>query len=338
MSGDLTYSYLPADTTVTRLRLDLQSIAPDPQAKDESGLKKSKHDSLGVHRKKDSTKLFKAPPIERFKLPDTIKIEYVKPAFKIKRAKIDSSASKANLADSDTGYIKFYNNHELKVIHTNPVQINKENYDWIFYVLLFIVGAFTFIKVIHFKNLKQIREAFLSTTMSNQIVRDESILFQRASVFLTVIFYVVGALLLYKLSVIYDVNYPYLPGGFGRFLIFVLLISMAYSLKLIILKMIGFVFQIDKAITTYIFNVFLINNVLGIILIPILICICFMPSQYIGSIVVLAEVLVVTAFLYRVFRGITIGLSYPNFSVYYLFLYLCSLEIAPLLFLVRMLV
>lgn len=300
-----------------------------------------KHDSTStiVKRHRDTLKspVVKTQQYQRFLLPDTIKIEYVKPGFKLKRLKQDS-LTKSQVAQEDTThYVGFYNKHHLRVIHTNPVQIHRENGDWIFYVLLLLTIAVTLIRVIHFRNIKQVKDAFMSSTISNQIVRDESILFQRASVFLTVVFYLVAALFLYKLSIIYHITLPYLPDGFGRFLIFVLLISMAYSLKLIFLRLIGYIFQVDKAITGYIFSVFLINNVVGMVLIPILICIFFLPPDYMVYFLDFSIIMVVAAFIYRIFRGVAIGLSFPTFSLYYLFLYLCSLEIAPLLFIIKLL-
>jgi hypothetical protein len=335
MPGKATY-FLYNDTLVKPVAAPPPAENPLPEnpARMDSVQQIKRQDTLAAPRKKKDTLKLIRKDTARFRLPDTIKIQYLKPSFK--RPKPDSLVRKPQ-EEKTPEIVPFYSDHYLKVIHTNPVPLNRENGDWIFGVLLLILIAFTFIKIIHSKNLKQVQDAFLSPTISNQIVRDENILFQRASVFLTVIFYIVGALFLYKISVVYDINYPYLPSGFGRFLIFVLIISLAYSMKLIILKVIGFIFQVDKAINSYIFSVFLINNVLGIILIPILICAFFMPSEYVRHIVMTGNILVLMAFLYRIFRGITIGLSYPGFSIYYLFLYLCSLEIAPLLFLIKIL-
>jgi hypothetical protein len=234
-------------------------------------------------------------------------------------------------------YTQFYSNHLLRATHTNPVQLNNQSYDWIFYVLLFVVSAFTIVKTIHRKSLTQIKEAFLSNTISNQIVRDDNILFQRASVFLTIIFYLTSSLFLYKISNLLEWNNTYLASGFNQFLIFMLLISLTYSLKFIILKFIGFIFQIDKPITIYIFNIFLINNVLGILFIPLLIGACFLPHSYATLTFNIAILALVLAFIYRIIRGVMIGVSYPNFSIYYLFLYICTLEIAPMLLLLKIL-
>ena len=42
------------------------------------------------------------------------------------------------------------------------------------------------------------------------------------------------------------------------------------------------------------------------------------------------------AYVYCLVRGILIGISYQRFSPFYLFVYLCALEIAPLLVLIKL--
>jgi hypothetical protein len=43
------------------------------------------------------------------------------------------------------------------------------------------------------------------------------------------------------------------------------------------------------------------------------------------------------AFLYSTIRGLLVGITSPVSSIYYLFLYLCTLEFAPLLVLIKIL-
>ena len=231
----------------------------------------------------------------------------------------------------------FFQGHVLKMKHTNPMPINKEPADWIFFSLLLIVGTFTLTKVLHGRNIKQMRDAFFSTTISNQIIRDENLLFQRATVFLTVVFYLVSALLLYHISVVYNWNDTYISGGFGRFFIFVLFISLIYAVKLIMLKFIGFVLKIEKPVTAYIFNVFLVNNILGALLMPVLIALSYMGKYTYHGMLYIAFGLVACAYTYRLFRGVFMGVGNAKFSPYYLILYLCTLEIAPLVFFAKLL-
>jgi hypothetical protein len=220
--------------------------------------------------------------------------------------------------------------NKLKPEHTHPLPSNKENTDWIFFTLLISCGAFIWVKVFYRKIFEQIVQAFFNNRITNQIVRDENILIQKASVLLTIIFNLVFSLFLYKVSTFFEWNPDYLGSGFNRFLVFALAVSFIYTIKLLTLKVIGNIFKIDKAIAVYIFNIFLINNLLGIALIPVLIFVSF-SKLYTLDAIYLGLGLTALSFFYRIVRGWLIGLTSSGFSLLYLFLYLCALEIAPLL-------
>jgi hypothetical protein len=226
--------------------------------------------------------------------------------------------------------------NQLKQIHTHPLPVNKDNTDWVFFTLLISCTAFIWVKVFYRKIFEQITQAFFNNRITNQIVRDENILVQKASVLLTIIFNLVASLFLYQISILFSWNPDYLGGGFNRYLIFAFAVSFIYTIKFIGLKVIGNIFKIDKGIAIYIFNIFLINNLLGIALLPILTFISFSKSYALYG-VDLALILIGVAFVYRLVRGFLIGLTYGGFSLLYLFLYLCALEIAPVMVLFKLL-
>ena len=226
--------------------------------------------------------------------------------------------------------------NQLKKVHAHPLPSNKENTDWIFFTLLISCTAFIWVKVFYRKIFVQIVQAFFNNRVTNQIVRDENILVQKASVLLTIIFNLVASLFLYKISLYFDWNPDYLGAGFNRFLVFAFGVSFIYTIKLLTLKVVGNVFKIDKGIAVYIFNIFLINNLLGIVLLPLLAFISF-SGWYTLYAIYLGLGLIGISLVYRILRGWLIGLTYSGFSVFYLFLYLCALEIAPLVVLVKLL-
>jgi hypothetical protein len=140
---------------------------------------------------------------------------------------------------------------------------------------------------------------------------------------------------LYFISIEKQLIIPGVNFGFGRFLFFALVVAAVYSLKLIILKSAGFLFGVDREMVSYIFNVFLINNVSGIVLLPIIALLAFGGWLSGPWLITVALTLLLIAFIYRLFRAITIGMGSPFFSPFYLFLYLCALEIAPLAVLLK---
>src|SRR6187399_3011266 len=93
-----------------------------------------------------------------------------------------------------------FTNHELKPRHENPVPVNRTTPDWIFPVLLLVVAMFSFLRIFYHRYFSRLFAAFVNSNLANQVVRDENILIQRASVLLNVVFYMVAALFLYFIS------------------------------------------------------------------------------------------------------------------------------------------
>jgi hypothetical protein len=225
---------------------------------------------------------------------------------------------------------KLFSNHQLPLMHNSPQTYNKPNPDWFTIILFVIIFGFVWIRVFYQRILRQIINAFFNSSVSNQIVRDENILIQRASVMLSIMYYLVAALFLYQLSIAFNWQSFWLTDGFSRLIIFAFLIAFTYSAKMILLKIIGYVLDIDKAVASYIFNIFLMNNILGLALLPLVIMIAYVSTPYTYIIFRLALFIIGATYCYRLFRGVTIGTTIPKFSIFYLFLYLCAFEIAPL--------
>ncbi len=231
---------------------------------------------------------------------------------------------------------KLFANHELKPVNSVPVPVAGRTPDWFTIILFVIVASFTWIRVFYFRILKQLYSAFFSNLVSNQIVRDENILVQRASILLSFVFYLTVSLFIYQLSMYFDWKIGILNQGFLRFLIIALIVAFAYSFKMVVLKAIGELFEIDKPVATYIFNIFLINNITGLILIPVVVLGAYLVFDYQEAIIYFGVGLVIIMFIYRLLRAFRIWMSMQRVSFFYLILYFCTLEIAPLLILFKL--
>ena len=234
-----------------------------------------------------------------------------------------------------SGQRDFFKGHELKVKHDGPQSLNHQSPDWIFPILLLVFAAFAWLRTFYNKYFVQIMSAFWNNNLTNQIVRDESILVQRASVVLNILFNLVAALFLYFVSIHYSWSLGGIGTGINRYLFFALIVTAAYAVKFLILKICGSLFRINREMSTYLFSIFLINNVLCMLLIPLISFLAFGHFISASLIMTFSIALVAVAYIYRIIRGLVIGYTSTSFSPYYLFLYLCTLEFAPLLLLIK---
>jgi hypothetical protein len=221
--------------------------------------------------------------------------------------------------------------HALIKKHESARPLNIFTSDWFSISLLIVLVLFTWFRVFYYRIFRQLFSSYFSLTATNQIVRDESVLLQRASLIISIISYLLAGLFLYQLSVLYDWQLPYLQKGLIRFAVFSVGVALAYSVKMVLLRFLSVVFYQEKAAALYIFNVFLMILFSGLLLLPTTVLLAYAPAEFRGIIVTISLIVLAVLFVYRLIRAIGIWLGIPGFSIFYLFLYLCTFEIAPLM-------
>jgi hypothetical protein len=96
--------------------------------------------------------------------------------------------------------------------------------------------------------------------------------------------------------------------------------------------MLGWTFRNFEVTSQYLMSSMAYNFIIGIAVLPFLVV-----NTYTHSDIVLYISLGMTAILYlvRLVRGIVIGLGDTKFSIFYLFFYLCTVEILPILAIIK---
>lgn len=242
----------------------------------------------------------------------------------------EENSSSQNPGDRSNPSSLLFKNHLLQPQEIIPASFQKPNPDWFIVIVLILLAAFAVLKIFYSKIFRQLLAAFFNNSVTNQVVRDENILVQRASILLSVIFYFTASLFLFQVSEFFQWDNPLMAEGFSRYIIFALFLAMAYSVKMIFLKIFGGIFNADRQVAAYIFNIFLINNILGMFLLPVIIILAFVDFYAIQYVMYAALAAAAGCYAYRLARGVSIGLSIPGFSLFYLILYLCAFEFAPL--------
>jgi hypothetical protein len=125
-------------------------------------------------------------------------------------------------------------------------------------------------------------------------------------------------------------------GGFWIvFLYCAIGLTAIYFIKFIGLKIFGWVFNMQEAAESYIFIVFIVNKMIGILLLPFLILLAFSPGAVYSVSFTLSLVLIGGLLAYRFILTYAAIRNEVRVNPFHFFLYLCAFEIAPLLLIYR---
>ena len=203
-------------------------------------------------------------------------------------------------------------------------------------VTLFIILGLILFTIIKYNFGKNIQESFLSFINYRQSLRifyerNESdkqtnifshILFSLSvGIFISLVIPFFGARLLwssYTLSILF----------------FSVTTCSLYVLKAQIWKVFGIIFMFQKFSKIYIYNMFLHNRIIGLIIFPLVAVVPYISENIAQGIIYVVIATFVLSYLFKFFRIFQI-INAQNVSVLYFILYLCSLEILPLLLFVK---
>ncbi len=218
----------------------------------------------------------------------------------------------------------------------NPMEEHRPNSDeGLFYLLVGIVFYFALIKAFFPKYLDNLASLFLRASMRQQQLREQLLQAPLPSLLLNILFVITGGIYVCFLT-----RYYRLAPEINFWLLSIdccILVGVLYAVKFLILKMTGWVFNIPKATDTYIFIVFMVNKIIGILLLPFLIVLLFSSSPVLEITVVISLSVIAFLFLYRFIASYPSVRNEIKISIFYFFLYLCAFEIAPLLLIYKVL-
>jgi hypothetical protein len=110
-----------------------------------------------------------------------------------------------------------------------------------------------------------------------------------------------------------------------------------YTGKYISLKLIGWLLNIKKAADSYIFIVFIINKMIGVLLVPFIVLLAFASEPMYTISLVLSWCCIGGLLLYRFILGYSAIRKEVKFNLFHFFLYLSAFEVAPLLVIYKLL-
>ncbi len=201
--------------------------------------------------------------------------------------------------------------------------------DWVILLFILMLLLLTWVRAAHPSRLKRVLDSVWAPRIIRQVGRDEEPLTHPASWALFLVTVLSGGLFLYQQNLHYDWDFlP--PASFMSYSYCTLIVLGGALLKLLSLGLLRPLIGRDVGIREYMFHLLLILEALGILFVPITLLVSFMSSFPPSWGFIISYPLLGLALLLLIGRAIFIARSHavPSF---YIFLYLCTLEILPLI-------
>lgn len=200
------------------------------------------------------------------------------------------------------------------------------NQDAFFILVLLSFLLIALIKGMYWKHAKLFFMGVFAQRYANQYLREENAFTERVN-FLTFLLMAINfTLIITKFQAVID-----LPTIVSVFFLVVLF----FLLKLILIKLLGFFFKVKDLAKLAIFFSLLFDKTLGFVLFPLVVVIYFFSVDISSTMLMISLGLFMILFILKLFWLWKIGTNTFGLSQVYIFLYLCSIEIFPLLLLVK---
>lgn len=228
-----------------------------------------------------------------------------------------------------------FTGHLLTPLHADPLFRAGTTYYWPGIILFLVLVLYVSIKVYDPKKIYKIFASVFSLQASKQLFREDYKLNKRVSVFLSISFVLVISFLIHITNRYFGLMLngvaPLKQYGF-----FLTVVCLVYTAKFLASYLLSFIVSYSELDKEYSFNIFVFSQTLGVILFPMIILVQF--SKYPAEWFLYPALIICGGFyVLRLFRGFVISVLEQNVGILYIFLYLCALEILPLLVLVKFL-
>jgi len=240
----------------------------------------------------------------------------------------------------DTTLVTFFNGSEVENM-TNVTAVGMEIIEkmqlqqptWYFIYLFLLLGLFAWIRIYYGNILIQTVQASTSFQVSNRMFNDSGLLKNQLDVILYLFYLLSLAFLLYYLELKMNVR-PYALQGGLLYLFNLCLLAGIFLSRALMLNLTGIFFNCRKITREYLHNIFIFNKLSGLVVLPLTFLLVYTTGTLQELIFWITIFILFCIVVMRIVRSVVFSYR-KEVSVFYMFLYLCALEIAPLVLLYR---
>jgi len=212
-------------------------------------------------------------------------------------------------------------------------KLRKKGELWVIGFVLTALILFAILRHMFFNELSAIITAFFSNRVLGQINKEEKFFNSWPFVFLYLLFGFTIGMFLYQCGKYFQLSYSY--SGFQWFLRLSMIVIGVFTIKVVLLRFLGFLFDSVKLVKEYISILYLSYFNAALLFLPIVIAFSLTPTRFAPYYIYLSFLLISFIVFFQFTRAISNILSSYKFPKLYLILYLCALEICPILVLIK---
>jgi hypothetical protein len=204
---------------------------------------------------------------------------------------------------------------------------------WFFIYLFVLLGYYAWIRVYYGDVFIQTIKATGNFQVASRLYLDNSTLKNQQDRVLYVLYFLAIAFLLYYVELKMNLL-PYGLSGMLLYLFNLALLGGIFLGRLVLLNVVGFLFKQTRLFREYLYHIFIFNKLIGLVGLSLLLFTVYTRGVVQDVFFWLTLCVLAIIFLVRLVRGVIFSFK-KDVLIFYMFLYLCALEIAPLVLLYR---
>jgi len=216
-------------------------------------------------------------------------------------------------------------------LKTGVVRAQKESW-----LIVAIIGLLIYVGLLNFffsSDIKSVIQSFYKKNARAQADKEGVQVSWWGVIGLFILFSLSFGMVLYQYT-LYK-NMYHAVSGFQLFISLSILVALLFLFKYLVLRFLGFIFDIGKLVGQYITILNLTYFNIGFLLLGTSICFSMLSAQYLGLLLNITLLIVAIIFAWQYLLNSVGIISNFRFHKFYLFIYLCALEICPILILIK---
>lgn len=205
--------------------------------------------------------------------------------------------------------------------------------EFVFYILFSVVLMLAIFKTFYNSYFNNLFRVFFNTSLRQTQLTDQLLQAKLPSFILNIFFTISAGIFLWLLFTYY--RPPHLINTELLLLFCILGIGVLYFVKYCTLKFIGWLSTMQQTIDSYIFIIFLVNKISGIVLVPFLIILAFSLPLWIHYITTVAVFIIILFFLSRYLKTYGVLNNKLPLNAFHFLVYIIATEIIPILILYK---